>query len=71
MPYCGYMGGGWMLLSWIIGIAALAGLVWLGIYLAQRSGTLSEAPEKILKQRYARGEIDGEAYHRMLDEVRR
>jgi putative membrane protein len=67
-PYMGSMGW-WMAVWWIGGIAALGLFVWL---IAGMSGARGEeAPELILKRRYARGEIDRDEYQRRLDDLRR
>ncbi|MBI2852321.1 MAG: SHOCT domain-containing protein [Chloroflexi bacterium] len=63
------MGGGWWLLSWLIGIVILGLFVW-GIVLlvkgiASSGGGGHDGEElalEILKKRYARGEINREEY---------
>jgi len=76
-PMCG-SGGAWgwgmgaMALFWIVvlGIA-----IWLVLQLVGRGRSPGgdagrTRAEEILKERYARGEIDRETYQRMLDDVR-
>ena len=69
--------GGWtmMLLFWLVVIALI---VWLVVTLLRReggggprTGSGEDRAEKVLRERYARGEIDEETYRRMLDELRR
>jgi putative membrane protein len=64
--------GWWMVLGWGLGLTVLVLLAWL---LVRAAGGLSsrhdDAPEEILKRRYARGEIDREDYQRRLDDLRR
>ncbi len=74
------MGTGWgwmMMIFWIVILAAVVTLV--AVWLVRRSGTGPDSggagthgrdPEDILRERYARGEIDEEAYRRMRDELR-
>jgi putative membrane protein len=62
--------GWWMALWWATGIVALVLLVCLvagGGFPSRSDGT----PEQILKQRYARGEIERDEYQRRLDDLRR
>lgn len=79
-PMCGPWGaGGWgmmifMSLFWLLVIALVAWLVYR-LAAGGRGGPGARPrggeAEEILKQRYARGEIDRETYERMLDELRR
>ena len=68
--------GGWtlMLLFWLI---VLALIVWLVATLIRRArgegpraGPDEDRAEAVLRERYARGEIDEETYRRQLDELR-
>jgi len=72
-------GGAW---GWGMGAMALFWVLVLGIviWLAFQLGGRGRPPggdagrsraEEILKERYARGEIDRETYQRMLDDLRR
>jgi len=69
--------GGWtlMLFFWLI---VLGLIVWLVAALLRRArgkdpraGRDEDRSEAILRERYARGEIDEETYRRQLDELRR
>jgi uncharacterized membrane protein len=62
---------GWMAIWWVLGIAGVAALL---SALARRTfgqGSAADSPELILKRRYAKGEIDHDAYERMLADVRK
>ena len=76
-PFFSGMGGGffpggiWSLLIWAL---VLAGLVYLGIRLFRLADTQKSSHSRdrrdsieIAKTRYARGEINEEEYHRMLE----
>jgi putative membrane protein len=69
----GWFGMGFGSLFWIILIIAVVGLaVWaIGRANAGRPRPTAESAEEILKQRYARGEIDRDEYHRRLTDLRR
>lgn len=68
-----WWGMGWM---WLIGIAVVIALV-VVIAVIVRSATGREPParerssEDLLKERYARGEIEREEYERRLSDLRR
>lgn len=74
---CGSAWGWGMIMSmWLFWLLVILAVVWL----VRRSGrtTNGGAGERgegraveILKERYARGEIDADTYHRMLDDLRR
>ncbi len=60
----------WMGLSWMLGLAVVTLLVWV---VARASGLgfgAHDAPEEILKRRYARGEIDRDEFTRRLNDIR-
>jgi uncharacterized membrane protein len=70
-PNMGRMAG-WMVLWWAVGIVFLifvgavrGGLAW---WLVPRG---DETPEKLLKRRYAKGDIEREKYQRHLEDLRR
>jgi len=69
------MGG--MGLWWLIILALIVGAIWTVGHAAGRrggsgsAGPRGESPETILKQRYARGEIDREEYERRLSDLRK
>ena len=74
-PWCGAMGwgGGIMMFFWIVLLVALVVVAWS---LLQRGGPAHAGPredraEEILRERFARGEIDEATYQRMLDDLRR
>lgn len=70
-----HMGGMW--LGWLLVLVVVVAVIWL-IVRAAGGGERrrdhrpeTESPEQILKQRYARGEIDREEYERRLADLRR
>lgn len=70
-PHMGSMGW-WMPFGWVLGLAVLILFVWIIARTAGGfSGRAEDAPEQILKRRYARGEIDREEYDRRLTDIRR
>ncbi|HEU4641968.1 MAG TPA: SHOCT domain-containing protein [Gemmatimonadaceae bacterium] len=81
-PMCGGGGGmgGWMLLAWGFWLVVFVGIaVALSRMLGGRGGRTGDGEgsatpgpdraEQILKERYARGEIDQSSYRRMLDDI--
>lgn len=73
-PMCeGMMGMGWIgiLLMALFWILVLAGIGWLIWYLIQKAGARASTPEEVLRERYARGEIDRPTYEGMLDDLRK
>jgi putative membrane protein len=78
-PMCG--GGAWrwammifVTLLWLVIIALGAWFVFRlarGDWRRTRERARRGEAEEILRQRYARGEIDRETYHRMLEDLRR
>ena len=77
-PWCGEhmgWGGGWiMMLTWLLLLSIVIAGIW---WLAQRGGGADRPPpvpdraEAILRERFARGEIDEDTYHQQLAELRR
>lgn len=69
---------GWglaMLFNKFLSVSLLVGLIYLVFYLWERRnknvvGTGPD-PVNILKERYARGEISSEEYHRLKEELRK
>lgn len=66
--------GGWMMMFWWVLILAIVAAVW---WLARR-GRWANRPlsgrnraEGLLRERFARGEIDQDAYRQQLAELRR
>lgn len=57
---------GWMWIWSLLGLVVLLGLVWLVFRLTERDrvGNAASSARRILDERYARGEIDEEEYHR-------
>ena len=76
MGYGSGMGaGGWIAMTVFL-IALLGLVVWAVTRLLPAGGrgpdagpSRAETPEEILDRRFARGEIDGEAYQRMRTEI--
>ena len=75
MMHDGWMFGmGWF---WILVLILIGVGIWLtaraGIRSGPRSGTPAgrETPEKILKDRFAKGEIDEEEYRARMDALRK
>ena len=63
---------GWMGLWWILIVPVLMAVVWYALSAARRRGDgAQESPEQVMKRRYANGEIDREAYERMLENLRK
>jgi putative membrane protein len=61
-----------MMLFWAVLIGAAVWFIYrLAIQKGPRAGQSPDQPEEIVKARYARGEIDADAYHRMMDELKR
>lgn len=70
----GWHGTWHMGMMWLWGIPLLVLVVFAIKYLGGRDGGSSgrdESAEEILRQRYARGEIDEQTFERMLGELRR
>ena len=71
-PWCGQHMGWWggfgMMLGWLIVLVAVVALVWL--LLRRSGGGSADRAEDVLRERYARGEIDDETYRRMRAELR-
>ena len=64
---------GWMWVWWVLGIVVVAALVWGMVRAGRRrgrDGTGEASAEEILKERYARGEIDGDEYQARLRDLR-
>lgn len=65
----GHWGGGMagMWLFWILALVVLVAIPWL--FLRHRGRESGESPEEILRERYARGEIDHDTFERMRNEL--
>jgi len=70
MMHTGWFGMGWM---WIFWLFVIVGGIALVATLARNSANRPTAPgpEEVVKQRYARGEIDRQEYERKLEDLRR
>ena len=60
---------GWMMISWFA-LPLLLAVAWILIRNRAGSDGPLESPEQALKRRYAKGEIDREAYQRTLADLR-
>ena len=60
---------GWMGIWWVLPFL-IAAVFWAALKTRSRPDGPRETPEEILKRRYAKGEIDREAYQRMLGDIR-
>lgn len=69
-----HMAGMWI--GWLLVLIVIVAVVWLVVRAASDRGRSGgppgdvASPEQILKQRYARGEIDREEYERRLADLR-
>jgi putative membrane protein len=61
-----------MWIWWLIVLVAMVSVIWL-IARGSRSDARppEDSPERVLKRRYARGDIDEETYEHMLAELRK
>jgi uncharacterized membrane protein len=60
----------WMGIWWVFGAAVFLAFLWAAAASNRRTGSGGDSPEKILKRRYAKGEIDHDTFLRMLNELR-
>jgi putative membrane protein len=67
--YDGWHMTGGMWFWWILIIAAVVAVIWFVTTFARRGG--GDSPERELKRRFARGEIDRQEYQQMLTELRK
>ena len=65
----GLMGGGFMIILWVLLTALIIFMLVKVINKGGFSGISSESPLDILKKRYARGEISKEEFEKMKKEV--
>lgn len=76
-PMCGDHSGWGMFWMGFFWVAVLAAIIVAVVALNRRTGSSdqvtrprpSESPEQIIRRRYAAGEIDGETYRKMLEEL--
>lgn len=70
-PMHGWYGWGWMFVWWAIVVAAVAVVLILLAGASSRSRPKAgPTAEEILRDRYARGEIDRETFQRMRSDLR-
>lgn len=77
-PMCDMMSGSWgwpmMIFVGLVWLLLIVGVVWLVLRIGQSRGWLGrdagDRAERILKERYARGDIDRETYERMVEDLR-
>ena len=60
---------GWMTIVWLVPLALIGVVIWAALRRGPGPSGPAEAPEAILKRRYAKGEIDRETYQRMLSDL--
>jgi putative membrane protein len=63
--------GGWMGFWWVLIFLAIAVLGGFVLNSSRGGGERGDSPERVLKRRYASGEIDRETYERMLEDLRK
>lgn len=73
--------GGWafalhLLFSWLVPLAIIVLLIYLAVVWGKERKADPGHPDMsdpltILKQRYAKGELNSEEYHRMMEELKR
>lgn len=69
-PHWMWGDAGLMALSMLVWFALLLALVWVvGRWLLPQTHAITQTPLGILRQRYARGEIDEETYNRMRQQL--
>ncbi|MFI7523768.1 SHOCT domain-containing protein [Micromonospora globbae] len=60
-----------MMIGWLVLVLLVIGAVWLAVGYSRRPTPDGQASaRRILGERYARGELDTEEYHRRLDALR-
>lgn len=64
-------GMGWMTIWSLVWLAIVIAVVWIAAQSLSRGTGGDESPERILKRRYARGDIDHEEYERRLSDIRK
>jgi putative membrane protein len=65
--------GPWMLVSALLWLTFLGLLVWVAVRMfnVRQGGRTADSAEEILRQRFARGEVDVQTYENALDALRR
>jgi len=72
MPWYGWHGW-WMGSMWLFWVVIIVALIWIVVRSASSARNLRETqrtPEEILRERFARGEIDTEEFQRRLEVLR-
>jgi putative membrane protein len=60
----------WMGIWWVLGAALIAALFWSMLASSRDPRVGPDSPERILKRRYAKGEVDRDTYERILTDLR-
>lgn len=69
-------GNGWiwpmgaMMIGWLILAVIIVAAVWLAVGNSRRPADHNDSARRVLAERYARGELDVDEYHRRLDGLR-
>ena len=65
--------GPWMLVSALLWLTFFSLLVWVAVRMfnVRQGGRTADSAEEILRQRFARGEVDVQTYENALDALRR
>ena len=66
--------GAWMLVPLLLWVAFFGLVAWGAFqlfYVRQGGGRAADSAEEVLRERFARGEVDAETYERSLDTLRR
>lgn len=58
---------GFMMIGWLILAVVIVAAVWLAVSNSRRPADRNDSARRVLAERYARGELDAEEYHRRLD----
>jgi len=61
----------WMGFWWILLALTFLGALWFAAQRGRNGTDGGDSPERVLKRRYANGEIDRETYERMLEDLRK
>jgi putative membrane protein len=65
--------GAWMLVPLLLWVAFFGLVAWgaLRVFSVRQGGRAADSAEEVLRERFARGEVDAETYERSLDTLRR
>ncbi|MFF4894433.1 SHOCT domain-containing protein [Micromonospora chersina] len=61
---------GFMMVGGLILAVIIVAAVWLAVANSRRPADRNDSARRVLAERYARGELDVEEYHRRLDGLR-